>query len=406
MTTRLARDGGTPVRTAPMPRWPAPDEVAVTAAAEVVRSGRLNYWTGSHGRELEREYARTLSRAHAIALANGTVALELALRAFEIGVGDEVVVPARTFIATAGAVVAVGATPVVADIDPLSNDLTAETVVAALSDRTRAVIAVHLGGWPADMDPLLTLARKHDLIVIEDCAQAHGGVYRGRPAGALGSHAATFSFCQDKIVPVGDGGLLALDDDAAFERAWSYKDQGKSRKKLAVLDARRSGASFEWLVDSFGSNLRLDEVSSALAREGLGSLPAWHAARTRNATRLAEGLRDLAGLSIPLPTAEFEHAFYRLYGTIDPDALASGWNRDRVLQAVIAEGIPVQYGTCAEIYREEAFVRTGLAPAERLPGAARAHETSIAFFVHPTLGDPDIDDTIAAVCKVMEVATS
>ncbi len=388
-----------------MPRWPSLGESAAEAAAAVVRSGRLNYWTGDRGRELEREYASSLGRKHAVAVANGTVALELALRAFGIGPGDEVIVPARTFIATAGAVVAVGAAPAIADIDTTSNNLTANTVSAVLTDRTRAVIPVHLGGWPVDMDPIIALADERGLIVIEDCAQAHGGTYRGRPIGSLGSHAAAFSFCQDKILPVGDGGLLVLDDDLAFDRAWSYKDQGKSFAKVEALDSARPGASFQWLVDSFGSNLRLDEISAALALDSLAHLDEWHAARTRNATRVAEGLRGVAGISVPLPEPGSEHAFYRLYGSIDPEALADGWDRDRVLQAIIAEGVPVQYGACAEIYREEAFARAGLAPAERLPGAARAHETSIAFFVHPTLGDSDIDDTVAAVRKVMEAAT-
>jgi dTDP-4-amino-4,6-dideoxygalactose transaminase len=406
-TTRvLAIDGGTPLRTSPMPGWPAPGDAEVAAATQVLRSGRLNYWTGTEGRTLEAEYAAAVGRAHGIALANGTLALELALRAFCVGPGDEVIVPARTFIATASSVVAVGASPVVADIDPRSGNLTAQTVRDVLTERTRAIIPVHLGGWPVDMAPLVELAAERDLIVIEDCAQAHGATYEGRPAGALGSHAAAFSFCQDKIVPVGDGGLLVLDDDHAYERAWAYKDHGKSLLKVRDPEFMGVPGPFKWLHDSFGTNWRLDEMSAAVARVGLRNLEAWHVARRRNALQLAQGLSGLRGLAVPLPDARFEHAFYRLYAHVHPEFLRDGWDRDRIMRSIIAEGTPCQYGGCAEIYRERAFTAAGLGPVGRLPGAAQAHETSIAFFVHPTLGPDDISDTIAATQAVLEAASS
>ncbi|MFU8891965.1 MAG: DegT/DnrJ/EryC1/StrS family aminotransferase, partial [Anaerosomatales bacterium] len=311
MTRRLAIDGGTPVRSVPMPTWPAPGDEEVAVATEVVRSGRLNYWTGEHGRTFEREYAEYTGRAHGIAVANGTLALELALRAFRIGQGHEVIVPARTFIATASAVVAVGAVPVVADIDPDSGCVTADTVDAVVTPFTRAIIPVHLGGWPVDMDPILELAAPRDLVVIEDCAQAHGAAYRGKPAGNLGSHAATFSFCQDKVIPVGEGGMLVLDDEEAYERAWAYKDHGKSLRKVEAPDDAGRGTAFRWLVDSFGSNWRMAEILAAVGRVGLSKLPEWHAARTRNALRMAEGLAGVPGLRVPLPPEGSEHAFYR-----------------------------------------------------------------------------------------------
>lgn len=405
MRSHLAIDGGTPVRTAPMPGWPAPGPAAQAAVAEVLASGRLNYWTGGQGRALEAEYAETLGRAHGVAVANGTLALELALRAFGIGPGDEVIVPARTFIATASAVVAVGATPVVADIERDSGNIDPADVHARITGNTRAIIPVHVGGWPADVPALLGIAREHDLVVIEDCAQANGAHLGGRPVGALGSHAAAFSFCQDKIVPAGEGGLLLLDDDAAFERAWAYKDHGKTRDKVES-PAPGGRSAFRWVHDSFGSNWRLSETGAALARAGLAELPEWHEARTRNALRLARGLSAVRGLRVPLPEPGTVHAFYRLYAYTEPQALATDWDRDAITQAVSAEGVPVQYGTCAEIYREEAFASIGAYAAgpTRLAVASELHETQLAFFVHPTLGDAEIDDTISAVAKVMEVA--
>ncbi len=403
MAELLAIDGGAPVRFTPMPPWPSPSEAQIEAVTAVLRSGRINYWTGAEGRSLEREYAESLGRKHAVAVSNGTLALELALRAFGIGPGEEVIVPARSFIATASCVVAVGGTPVVADIDPASNDLTAETVSAALSDRTAAVIVVHLGGWPAEMDLITPLAVRRDIKLIEDCAQAHGAVFRGRPVGSFGD-AACFSFCHDKVVAAGEGGLLVLDDEAAFGRAWAYRDHGKSFSKLADPEFMSRGVSFKWLHDSFGSNLRMPELEAAMTRVALRALPAAHERRTRLALRLAQGLRAVRGIRVPLPSSHIEHAFYRLYAHVEPSELAPGWDRDRILSAIVAEGVPIQYGSCAELYREQAFADAGLGPSARLPGASRAHETSLAFYVHPTLSDADIDDTGAAVRKVMAVA--
>jgi len=405
MSSPLALDGGTPVRSLPMPGWPAPGGCEQTAVAEVLASGKLNYWTGDQGHLLEREYADALGRHHGIAVANGTLALELALRAFGIGPGDEVIVPARTFIATASSVVAVGAVPVVVDVDRESGTLDPASARSALTPRTRAIIPVHVGGWPADMPALTRLAEEHDLIVIEDCAQANGATVLDRPVGSLGSHAATFSFCQDKIIPAGEGGLLVLDDSDAFERAWSYKDHGKSRAKLTEQAAAGSSA-FRWVHDSFGSNWRLSELSSALVRCGLAALPEWHEARSSHALALAEGLSDLAGLRLPMPGAEVRHAFYRLYAYVVPEALAPGWDRDRITRAISAEGVRCQYGTCAEIYREEAFAGLHPSAPKRLSTAAELHDTQIAFFVHPTLTDGDIADAIEAVRKVLAVACS
>ncbi len=395
----LAIEGGTPVRTAPMPRWPAPGPAEHEAVAGVLSSADLNYWAGTCGRELEREYAASLGRTHGIAVANGTLALELALRAFGIGPGDDVVVPSRTFIATASAVVAVGARPVLADVDPASGNLSVATLERALTPATRAVIPVHVGGWPVDMPPLLELARSHDLIVIEDCAQAHGATLSGRPAGSLGSHAAAFSFCQDKIISAGEGGLLVLDDDEAFERAWAYKDHGKALSKVRA--ASGPGTEFKWLHDSFGSNWRLSEISSALVGVGLRALPGWHTARTRNAHAIAEGAGGLPGISVPLPDGGAEHAFYRLYARIDSSALIDGWDRDRVVAAIAAEGAPCNYGTCALIGREAAFATLPGHTAAPLPVAEEFDRTQMAIPVHPALGPRETADIVAAVRKVL-----
>src|SRR5262249_18993387 len=243
--------------------WPHFDHDEVEAAARVLRSGKVNYWTGDEGRHFEAEFAQFTACKYAVAVANGTVALELALRALGIGPGDDVVIPSRTFIASASCVVAVGARPICADVDCDSGNISAKTIRAVLTPETKAIIAVHLAGWPCDMDPILELAKTRDLKVVEDCAQAHGANYKERPVGSLGDIAA-FLFCKEKtITTAGEGGMVTTNNENLWKYMWSYKDHGKSYEKV-----HRQGepTGFRWLHDSFGTNWRLSEVQSAVGR--------------------------------------------------------------------------------------------------------------------------------------------
>ena len=377
--------------------WPHHEPDELEAATRVLASGRTNYWTGSEARDFEREYAEALGRRHAIALHNGTLALELALHAFGIGPGDEVITTARTFIASASAVVMRGATPVIADVDRDSGNLTAETVAACITPRTRAIIPVHLGGWPVDMPVLMELARERGLVVIEDCAQAHGASIDGRPVGSFGD-AAAFSFCQDKILSTGgEGGLLALDDHDAWRRAWAFKDHGKSYE--AVYE-REHPSGFRWLHESFGTNWRMLELQAAIGRRQLAKLPRWHARRQAHAHRLEAALRATRVLRVPNVPHGVEHAYYRVYAYIVPDALTTGWDRQRVVDEIVAAGVPCFSGICSEIYLERAFTDAGLGPTDRLPAARELGETALAFLVHPTLSDAAIDRTIEVASAV------
>jgi hypothetical protein len=397
----LAIEGGAPLRAVPMPSWPQFAEDEVAAVAEVLRSGRVNYWTGDLGKQFEQAFARYHDMSHAIALANGTLALELALYALGIGVGDEVIVPARTFIASASCVVARGAIPVVVDIEVDGQNISVAAVEAAITPRTRAIIAVHLGGWPCDMDALLALARTHHLKLIEDCAQAVGAEYRGVKVGSLGD-AAAFSFCQDKIMTTGgEGGMLLLKDEAAWRRAWAYKDHGKDYERVYHTP---HPPGHRWLHTSFGSNWRLTEMQSAIGLRQLEKLPGWLAQRRTNAQQLTEGVAGLSGLHIPARPAWVNDAYYRLYAFLDFERLRPDWSQDRVVAAISAEGLPCSHGGCAEIYREQAF--SGLVdPARRLPNAQRGGETSLAFLLHPTLGEQEMAQAVEVVRKVMAAAS-
>lgn len=400
--SNLAIDGGEPVRRQPFSPWPyyAPDEIE--AVTRVLTSGRVNYWTGTECVQFEAEYAQHVGVRHAITLSNGTLALELALYALGIGPGDEVVVPSRTFIASASCAVARGATPVVADIDPISQNLTPETIRAVLTPRTRAIIAVHLAGWPCEMESIMALAQKHGLYVIEDCAQAHGARYQGRPVGSFGN-AAAFSFCQDKIISTGgEGGMLLTNDSALCEKAWAYKDHGKS---YDAVYRREHPAGFRWLHESFGSNWRLTEIQAAIGRLQLRKLEDWVAARRRHAALLAEGFASIPGLRLTIEPSGIKHAYYRYYAFLQQDTLREDWNQTRVVAAIQAEGVPCFVGSCGEIYREKAFTDAGWQPAQRHPVAKQLSETSLAFLVHATLTEQAMLDTCKAVAKVMHAAT-
>jgi len=393
----LAIDGGQPVRTTPFAPWPYFEADEIAAAVETLQSGKVNYWTGTEGNEFEKEFAAFIGCSHAIALANGTVALELALYALGVGHGDEVIVTPRTFIASASCCVMRGAIPVLADVDPVSQNFTAETIRPHISVRTKAIICVHLAGWPCDMDPIIELAREHGIKVIEDCAQAHGATYKGSRVGSLGDVAA-FSFCQDKIMTTGgEGGMLTTSDKHLWRKAWEFKDHGKSHD--AVFN-RQHPPGFRWLHESFGTNWRLTEMQSAIGRLQLRKLPAWMAARQRNAAILTEGFSRIAALRVTPAPPEISHAMYKYYAFIRPELLAPDWDRIRVIDALCAEGINCYFGSCGKIYQEKAFVDAGLGPGERMPVARQLGETSLMFQVHPTLGDEDMQDTVRAVEKV------
>jgi dTDP-4-amino-4,6-dideoxygalactose transaminase len=382
--------------------WPHFDHDEIAAATAVLRSGKVNYWTGEECRAFEREYAQATQRRHAVALANGTLALELALMTFGIGEGDEVITASRTYVASASCAVMRGAVPVIADVDAGSQCVTAETLRAALTPRTRAIVAVHLAGWPCPMDEIMALAAEHDLVVIEDCAQAHGATWRGRPVGSFG-HAAAFSFCQDKIITTGgEGGMLVLDDEDAWKRAWAYKDIGRS---YDAVYHRKHVPGFRWLTESFGTNWRLTEMQAAIGRLQLAKLPRWTEQRRANAMTLARGFADIAALRVPLPPAHAGHAFYKFYAFVRPEELAAGWSRDRIMVELNERGVPSSVGSCSEIYLEKAFTDRGWGPASRLPVARELGETSLMFMVHPTLPGEALEATVAAMRQVMTAAS-
>ncbi|QEA13275.1 DegT/DnrJ/EryC1/StrS family aminotransferase [Comamonas flocculans] len=382
--------------------WPSFTEEEAAAVQRVLLSNRVNYWTGTECREFEAEFAAWAGTRHAVALANGTLALDVALKALGIGPGDEVVVTPRTFIASISCVVNAGATPVFADVQADSGNLSAATIAKVLTSRTRAVICVHLAGWPCDMDPIMRLAERHGLKIIEDCAQAHGARYKGRSVGSIG-HIGAWSFCQDKIMTTGgEGGMVTTNDEGLWRAMWSFKDHGKS---YAAVYERKHAPGFRWLHESFGTNWRMLEMQAAVGRIQLTRMHDWTAARTHHAECIWQACRQFAALRVPPLPAELQHAHYKCYVYVRPQELAAGWDRDRVVAEINALGVPCYQGSCSEVYREKAFDDTGWRPLQALPNARELGETSVMFLVHPTLTDAEIELTCATITTVMQRAT-
>jgi dTDP-4-amino-4,6-dideoxygalactose transaminase len=367
-------------------------------------SGKVNYWTGNEGREFEREFARWAGTSHAVAVANGTVALDLALKALRIGPGDEVIVTPRTFIASVSCVVNAGAEPVFADIERDSGNISARTIRPVLTERTRAIIPVHLGGWPCEMDDIMALAADRGLKVIEDCAQAHGARVGRRSVGSIG-HVGAWSFCQDKIMTTGgEGGMVTTDDPVLWSTMWSFKDHGKD---WSAVYEREHPPGFRWLHDSFGTNWRMLEMQAAVGRIQLRRMEEWTQRRATIATALAATLAEFPEfVRVPLPREGLTHAFYRLYAYVRSAELPPGWNRDRIIAECEQRGVRVFQGSCSEVYLEKAFEGTEWRPGQRLPNARELGETSLMFLTHPTITDDGLARDCERISEVLRMIPS
>jgi len=381
--------------------WPDYTEEEIAAVSQVLRSNKVNYWTGEESRKFEREFAQYIGCQHAIALGNGTLALDLALHTLGIGAGDEVITTPRTFIASASCIINAGAIPVFADVDRNSQNISAETIEQVLTPRTRAIICVHLAGWPCEMQAIMDLAKKHHLCVIEDCAQAHGARYCGESVGTIGDMGA-WSFCQDKIITTGgEGGMLTLNNKDWWRSAWAYKDHGKSWE---AIYEKEHAPGFRWLHESFGTNWRITEMQSVLGRIQLRRLESWKARRQWLASQIDQVASKYPCIRVPTVPAHIDHAKYKHYLFVDPKYLRSGITRDTIIEQLIQQGIPCYQGSCSEIYLEKAFASTPYRPQINLPIAQELGKTSLMFLVHPTITDEQMERVCEELDKLLQKA--
>lgn len=382
--------------------WPNYAEDEIEAVSNVLKSGKVNYWTGEECRNFEKEFALYTGTEFAISLANGTNALELALYALGINEGDEVILTSRSFFASASSIIQRKAKPVFVDVDLESQNINVDEIEKHITKNTKAIIAVHLAGWPCEMDKINQIAKKYNLKVVEDCAQAHGASYKGKKVGSLGDVGA-FSFCQDKIISTGgEGGMLTTNNKEVWQKAWSYKDHGKDYDQIFNSDVKSNG--FKWVHNSFGSNYRLTGIQAVIGLLQLKKLPQWHKKRTQNAHLLSEGFSKIKGLRVVKPFSHIEHAYYKYYAFIEPKLLKKDWDKKRIIQAINDEGVPCFWGSCSEMYLEKAFAKTKYVPSKRLTNAKYLDETGLMFLVHPTLLDEQMHYTVEVVKKVFSKA--
>ena len=366
--------------------WPSFTDEEINAVRDVLKSNKVNYWTGNVCREFEKEFATWSKSKYAVALANGTLALDAAFKALDIGVGDEVIVTPRSYIASISSIINSGAKPVFADVDLSSQNISPESIKTSITHKTKAIVCVHLAGWPCEMDEITNIAKKHDLYVIEDCAQAHGAKYKGKPVGSIG-HIGCWSFCQDKIMTTGgEGGMVTTNNEKLWRKVWAYKDNGKSYE---AVYKRKHPKGFRWIHDSFGSNWRMTEIQAAIGRIQLKRMNDWHKKRIYNAQCIWSAAKKLDELRVPNIPSHIEHAAYKCYVFVKNNLNL----RDKIISQINEKGLPCYQGCCSEVYLEKAFENTGFRPIKRLKNAKRLGESSIMFLVHPTLKKEEIKKT-------------
>ena len=381
--------------------WPSFSQEEADAVKNVLLSNKVNYWTGNECRKFEKEFAIWSNAKYAIALGNGTLALDNAFKALDISFGDEVIVTARTYIASVTSIVNAGAIPIFADVDLNSQNITPGSIRSMITNKTKAIVCVHLAGWPCEMNEIIDIANEFNLYIIEDCSQAHGAKYKGKPVGSIGN-IGCWSFCQDKIMTTGgEGGMVTTNDENLWNRMWSYKDHGKSYK--AVYEKEHPDG-FKWLNESFGTNWRMTELQGAIGRIQLKRMSNWNSNRIFNANKIWNTMKNFTGLRVPNIPDYINHAAYKCYVFVEEKNLKKGWNRNRIMEEINKLGVPCYTGVCPEVYLEKAFDNSGFRPKERLLNAKILGETSLIFLVHPTLNKNEIQKTCDVITSVMKSA--
>lgn len=351
-------------------------ESEVNAAIQGVLT-RGDYILGQEVERFESEFADYIGTRHAVGVASGLAALELALRAYGVGPGDEVITAANTFIATVLAVLAVGAKPVLVDADPESFNIAPAALEAAITPRTRALLPVHLYGQPAEMDQILAIAAKHNLVVIEDAAQAHGAMYHGKRAGSMG-HAAAFSFYPTKnLGAYGDGGMVVTSDAAISEKIRQLRNYGQSVKYVHV---------------AAGTNSRLDTVQAAVLRVKLRRLDAWNQARQRHAAAYAKLLAD-ADCSLPVTAADRTHVFHLYVIEVE--------NRKRIQErlAMLEIGTGIHYPI--PIHLQEACAGLGYKPCD-FPATERSAARILSLPMYAEMTPEQVEFVAASLGEAIE----
>jgi dTDP-4-amino-4,6-dideoxygalactose transaminase len=389
--------------------YPRYNQYTLRKVQKVLKSGRVNYWTGHECKEFEREFTKYIENKYAVTLSNGSVALEIALKALNLKKRDEIIVSPRSFIISASCVLDLGLKPVFADVDNNGN-LSIKGIKKAYNKNVKAIILVHLNGLSCDLDPVLKFIKKNKIFLIEDCSQAHGAIYKDKKVGSFG-HISTWSFCQDKIISTGgEGGMISTNNKKLWLKLWSLKDHGKNYKSVFY---KKHKTGFRWLHDNLGSNYRMTEMQAAIGREQLKTLD--NQLKIRNAianiylNELKEYYQRYHLLQKPdfkCQTCPFKqnekkcnkclHAFYRLNLFINKNKI----KQIKLIEQLNKNKINCSVGSCPEIYREKIFKKLKFSPKKRLFNAKLLGETSIMFPIDPGRSMAKVKIEINSIKKI------
>lgn len=395
--------------------WPSYSITEAKLVSKILLSNKVNYWTGNQTKQFENEFASFIGTKYGIAVANGSLALELALRALGLGPGDEVIVTSRTFIASASCISNIGADPIFTDVDPNSGNISPDAIKNVLSKKTKAIICVHLAGWPCDMDSIMKIAHQNGIKVIEDCAQAHGAKYKGKYVGSIGD-IGTWSFCQDKIISTGgEGGMVTTNNNSLWKKMWSYKDHGKNY--TIIFDGIQDQVGYKWVHDTIGTNFRMIEMQAAIGRFQLKKLNNWVKQRNKNAKEIFKVLEKYKSIRIPdfkctetckqdcYIKQNCQHAFYKCYVYINENFLKPDWSRDKIIKEINKKNVPCFAGSCSEIYLEKTFDGYKKKPKERFFFSKLLGESSLMFLVHPYISKENMSLYLKVINNVLMRAT-
>lgn len=378
--------------------WPNYSNYEANLVKKIIQSNKVNYWSGKTCKIFEEKFSKFHSLKYAVSVMNGSVALEVALKSIGLKKKDEVIVTSKSFIISASAVLNLGATPVFSDIQSESGNIDPEHIQKLITKKTKAIIVVHLAGWPCEMGKILNLSKKFKIKIIEDCSQAHGAKLDKKYVGSFGD-LSIWSFCNDKIMTTGgEGGMIATNNKEYYKKANSYKDHGKNFEKIKN---NKKKIGFQYVHDDLGTNYRMTSMQGALGIYQLGKLDNWVSKRFNFYKYMLSKLVNIDGIKLPNIPKNITHATYRMYIQLDFSKLKKNINIRQVIKMIRDEGTPCSTGACSEIYNELVFKKYFKGSFKRFKNAKLSDETSIAFFVNPFTKKKEINFMINSLKKVI-----
>jgi len=379
--------------------WPNYSSQEIDLVKKVLQSNKVNYWTGQQCKLFEKEFSNYIGVRYSVAVANGSVGLDLAVAALNLPKGSEVIVTPRSYITSVTCVIKNKLKPIFADVDFWSQNLSLEHIKKKITFRTKAVILVHLAGMPCDMFPILELTKKLNIKIIEDCSQAHGAVYNNKIVGSMGD-ISVWSFCNDKIISTcGEGGMVSTNNNKYFKKIWAGKDCGRNIDKIKKNNLK---VGFKWIHDFEGTNLRMTELQAAVGRYQLKKLDSWIKIRNRNAKKILDTCKKYSFIDYKEFSKNIKHAYYRCYILVNNKKLKKGWNRDKIIGSLLKKKIKCNSGSCPEIYLEKSIKNKKLRPKKNLPNAKLLGQATIAFEVHNKISKKSIVYICSLIKRVFD----